>query len=389
MKLIYITNTRLPSEKANSYQSMQMCYSFSKVFDEVELWTGKARNTKELEKVKDVFKYYNIEKTFLIRNFFQFDSKFLFNLNEFIWANLRDLIFSVNVCLHLIKYRKKPNVYIYTRVWYVLYVFLFFKKIGLTKNKIFYEGHKFSKFLLGVLKRIDGLVVINNQLSAIYKEKGIDNVLVAHDGVKLSTFLIDDNSSFSTLELEKFSNKAVFSYIGSFLTMGEEKGIEDIIKSIPYIDNPDVCFAFIGGPMDCVSQYLKLSESLEIEKERLIFIDRQPISDLKFYMQKSKALLMPFPYTHHYAYYMSPLKMFEYMTSGVPIIASSLPSIMEVLIDMDNAILCEPDNPLDLANKVQYVLDNDCTLIAKKALADVQEYTWDKRANNIARFMSS
>jgi len=67
MKLIYITNTRLPSEKANSYQSMQMCYSFSKVFDEVELWTGKARNTKELEKVKDVFKYYNIEKTFFIR----------------------------------------------------------------------------------------------------------------------------------------------------------------------------------------------------------------------------------------------------------------------------------------------------------------------------------
>jgi hypothetical protein len=37
-----------------------MCYSFSKVFDEVELWTGRARNTKELDKVKDVFKYYNI-----------------------------------------------------------------------------------------------------------------------------------------------------------------------------------------------------------------------------------------------------------------------------------------------------------------------------------------
>ena len=82
MKLIYITNTRLPSEKANSYQSMQMCYSFSKVFDEVELWTGKARNTKELDKVKDVFKYYNIEKIFFIRKFFQFDSKFLFNFSR-------------------------------------------------------------------------------------------------------------------------------------------------------------------------------------------------------------------------------------------------------------------------------------------------------------------
>ena len=58
------------------------------------------------------------------------------------------------------------------------------------------------------------------------------------------------------------------------------------------------------------------------------------------------------------------------------------------MVDMDNAILFEPDSPLDLANKIQYVLDNDCTLITKKALADVQEYAWDKRANNIARFMS-
>ena len=67
MKLIYITNTRIPSEKANSYQSMQMCSSFSKIFDEVELWTGKARNTKELETINDVYGYYSIKETFLIK----------------------------------------------------------------------------------------------------------------------------------------------------------------------------------------------------------------------------------------------------------------------------------------------------------------------------------
>ena len=119
MKLIYITNTRLPSEKANSYQSMQMCSSFSKIFDEVELWTGKARNTKELSKIKDVFEYYNIETTFSIRNFFQFDSRILVNLSEFLWANLKGFVFSVNVCLHLIKYRKSQEIFIYTRIYFL------------------------------------------------------------------------------------------------------------------------------------------------------------------------------------------------------------------------------------------------------------------------------
>ena len=136
MKLIYINNIRLPSEKANSYQSMQMCSSFSKLFDEVELWTGKARNTRELSEIKDVFEYYNIEKSFLIRKFFQFDSIVLGYLNEFVWANLRDFVFSLNACLHLIRYRKSQEVLIYTRVWYLLYTFLLFKKIGLVDEII-------------------------------------------------------------------------------------------------------------------------------------------------------------------------------------------------------------------------------------------------------------
>ena len=40
------------------------------MFDEVELWTGKARNTRELSEIKDVFGYYNIEKPFSLGNFF-------------------------------------------------------------------------------------------------------------------------------------------------------------------------------------------------------------------------------------------------------------------------------------------------------------------------------
>ena len=165
-----------------------MCSSFSKYFDEVELWTGRGRNTKELSEIKDVFGYYNIEKSFLIRKFFQFDSIILGYLNEFVWANLRDFVFSVNVCLHLIRYRKSQKVLIYTRVWCLLYVFLLFKKIGLVDNKIFYESHKFSKFLLKPLSRIDGLIVINDYLYSLYEDNGFKKLFVAHDGVNIGEY---------------------------------------------------------------------------------------------------------------------------------------------------------------------------------------------------------
>jgi len=379
MKLIYITNTRLPSEKANSYQSMQMCYSFSKVFNEVELWTGKARNTKELEKVKDVFKYYNVEKTFFIRKFFQFDSKFLFNINEFTWANLRDFIFSINACLSLIKYKNSPETVVYTRVWYILYVFLFFKKVGLVNNKIFFESHKFSEFLLKPLSKIDGVVVINHYLNSLYEEQNIKNLFVAHDGVN-----IDEYKHISKYKFIPNKEEYTIVYTGSLFSW---KGVNTLVDSLQYLSG-NIKLICIGGSGQYLTDFKDYVQS-NPEFERVTIIPHVPKIELMNYIEQADVLVLPNSAKDKMSLYTSPIKMFEYMASNRPIVASSIPSIKEVLSDMDNAILCAPDNPLNLANKIQYALDNDCTLITKKALANVQEYAWDKRANNIAKFMSS
>jgi glycosyltransferase involved in cell wall biosynthesis len=44
---------------------------------------------------------------------------------------------------------------------------------------------------------------------------------------------------------------------------------------------------------------------------------------------------------------MSPLKLFEYMAHGKPIVSSDLPVIREVLRDSVNSVLVSPDNPSD------------------------------------------
>ena len=100
-------------------------------------------------------------------------------------------------------------------------------------------------------------------------------------------------------------------------------------------------------------------------------------------------LLMPFPWCEHYAYYMSPLKMFEYMASQRPIIASDLPSIREVL-DEKNCLFCKPDNADDLAEKINFLVvkDNFGRSIAAEAYNKVKDYTWAKRAKNILEFIN-
>lgn len=76
------------------------------------------------------------------------------------------------------------------------------------------------------------------------------------------------------------------------------------------------------------------------------------------------------------------------MASKRPIIASDLPTIREVLNE-NNAVLVEPDNPKLLVQGVKKVLQDSklSDKISKQAFQDVQQHTWQKRAENILEFI--
>jgi len=89
---------------------------------------------------------------------------------------------------------------------------------------------------------------------------------------------------------------------------------------------------------------------------------------------------------------MSPLKLFEYMTSKKPIICSDLPVLREVLKNNETALLANPEDVDSWTYKIQFLIDNpNC---ARKISNNayhllLNEFTWDKRAKKISRFICS
>ena len=235
-KLIYITNTRIPSEKANSYQSMQMCNSFAKIYDEVQMWVPDGINTKEMEPYKkDPYSFYGIDKTFEIKKLFTIDYWWIHNLNQKIWSRLGAITFATSV---LFKLKKEDfSTPIFTRDWYVLKTLLFGKKIGFIKNRIFYEAHKYSGRLIKNYKECDGLVVINNYLKRLHEEKGIKKILVAHDGVNFDEY--EDISDYNY----KLKDKYTLVYTGNLFAW---KGVHTLVDSLKYIDK-NVELIMVGG----------------------------------------------------------------------------------------------------------------------------------------------
>ncbi len=84
------------------------------------------------------------------------------------------------------------------------------------------------------------------------------------------------------------------------------------------------------------------------------------------------------------------MKMFEYMASKRPIVASDVSSLREVLNEK-NAIMFVPDDGEDLAAQIQKVADDTAFAerIAHAAYDTVQEFSWAKRAVIIDTFLNS
>ena len=83
------------------------------------------------------------------------------------------------------------------------------------------------------------------------------------------------------------------------------------------------------------------------------------------------------------ARFTSPLKLFTYMASGIPIVASDIPSIREVLAS-DECFFFVPDDAESLANTIVLAL-NDSTSASRAEAAKIKciEYTWDSRSRKI------
>ena len=371
MKLIYIANSRIPTEKAHGLQIMKMCQAFALSGLRVELVVPWRFNKIK----KDPFDYYGIKRNFKIRKLPCLDLIPLLIPYFGFW--IQNITFSLSVFFYLLFKRAD---YIYSRDLFSLWILSFFKK------NLIYEAHAFPEnFFLykRVFKKTKAIIVVTQKLKEFFIQKEIakSRILVAPDGVDLEEFNIKESKEQCRRKLNLPLDKKIIGYVGQLKTMGMEKGITNLIKATRIIGHT---LCLVGSRESDIIEYKKLTKGLNV-----IFVGHIQHKLIPYYLKSFDVLVMAFPWIKHYAYYMSPLKMFEYMASQRPIVASDLPSIREVL-NRNNAILVQPNSPQSLAQGIEIALENTdfSAKILKQAFKNVQKYTWSKRANNIIKFIS-
>ncbi|MBI2673867.1 MAG: glycosyltransferase family 4 protein [Candidatus Zambryskibacteria bacterium] len=218
---------------------------------------------------------------------------------------------------------------------------------------------------------VTGMIVISDYLRVHYLSYG-KKILVAHDAVSLERFGRTLGKEEARKKLGLALKKKISVYAG---TVRKLKGVDYLVEAAKRL--PEVDFLLVG-PVSEEFQNQSFPSNIKL-------LGKKDQEDIPSLLQAADVLLLPHPKSE---YSQSPMKLFEYMASGVPIVASRLPSISEVLNDR-NAILVEAENGKALANGIAKAI-NDIKLsqtLAQQAYNDVQNYTWEKRGIAIAEFI--
>ena len=119
--------------------------------------------------------------------------------------------------------------------------------------------------------------------------------------------------------------------------------------------------------------------------DRVTFTGWLPPASVIAELARAHALILPNTPTHTSERYTSPLKLFEYLAAGRPIVASDLAALREVLRHGDNALLVEPGSPTALAAAVRRLMGDQplAAGLARRAFDEAVHYGWETRAGRI------
>ena len=380
MKIVYITNARLPTEKAHGVQIIKMIEALSSLNNEVVLISPN-RIQNEISHKTSVFNFYNVEKIFE-HNLINFIDPYKYRslMPKFFY---RFFSFLVNLLwgIKSAKIGSKLNgdFYIFRDNTPFSYLFC-----AIFSKKCVIEFHDIPPFLSRLIFKL-GLIIsgktvcfaVTNKLSEdlfhkFGKVKNLKKIDTLHDGVDLIKFKNNKIIENST---------PLLTYCGS---LSKSKGIDLIINSAKYIKNVE--FLIIGGLKVDVDHYKKIANDNGVKN--INFIGQVNYSDVPNLLNKSDILLLPSSAKNIKSRnYTSAMKLFEYMSIGKPIIASNIPSNTEILENNLNCLLFEPDNPKSMVEKINTLI-NDKELnkkITKNSSKLAIKYSWTERSKKMIK----
>lgn len=223
---------------------------------------------------------------------------------------------------------------------------------------------------------VDLVITADEKIMERYKRFN-NNVYPISNFPSFETFDCSNNQEC----LRRYKDYSVVIYVGG---IKEERGIFELICAIRKVSMtiPSIKLLLVGGfenedfERKC-KEYVK-SNNLGKNVEFIGFVPHIKVA--KYINSSDIGAILLYP-TKRFVKTAYPIKLFEYMICGKPIIASDLPSMGKIVEDSHCGVLVNPMDTDEIAKKITFLLENpdkakqmgEC---GRRAVES--KYNWDK-----------
>lgn len=232
-----------------------------------------------------------------------------------------------------------------------------------------------------ILSRADAVVAVSSSLReyAISLGAAPDRVHVVPNGVNPELFHPDAS------DLNTGPDLGVGPVLGFVGGLSPWHGVEVLPALLERLIGryPDIRLVIAGdGPLRGDLEREARERGLE---RSIVFTGALPHEEIPAWIRRFDIALAPYPRPKH-DFYFSPLKIFEYMACGVPVVAAGLGQIPDIVRDGETGLLYPPDKPGVLLAACERLLDEPRLResLGRAAAKDIRaNYTWNRNAERV------
>jgi glycosyltransferase involved in cell wall biosynthesis len=280
----------------------------------------------------------------------------------------------------IVRYAKSKGILFYFMMHYFHNHNWGFEINSLGFHQLYDKPQKMRSLIMKIesllLKRADFLYVVSHQI----KEDLLNWMPKGYDHRRI---IVCPNAGPATLEdkiqTSIHADKIIFAYLGVFQQYYDFKLMIEAFQEVSLTNlRPPISLHLYGdGP-----QY-EMVRIKSVRNKNIILHGRYNLEDLLKDGQINKSTILVLPYSPMGLTEIgSPIKLFEYLALGLPIIAARVGQIGLILKNEETAYLYKPGKKKALVKAMQWMLDNpqQRILMAKKASREYcRNHTWPIR----------
>jgi glycosyltransferase involved in cell wall biosynthesis len=221
------------------------------------------------------------------------------------------------------------------------------------------------------------MVTVNESIARLYRDEyGVSPVVVRNIPARAEE---GEVTATTRASLGLPSDRKILILQGAGINI--QRGAEEAVEAMTF--NCDILLLIVGDG-DVVDILKQRVAALGID-ERVRFIPRVPMQELRQYTRLADGGLTLDKDTNINYRYSLPNKLFDYIRAGIPVLASNLPEIRHIIEGYGIGLITESHEPVILAEKMRQLLfDTEARAQWHENLKRAsEELCWEKEQLNL------